>query len=557
MMRKKFILLVVIFLYNIRAGGTCSLDTDCKDSTKPLCDTASGACIAKCTLDTDCKDSTKPLCDTASGACIAKCTLDTDCKDSTKPLCDTASGFCYHTIKTDFFSKYTTTIFTKLSSSTYFFVSNLSLSSKTTFHTYEQKRTPPLEQIVKIRFEFLFQLASPAIKKRNSETLASFVKNIVRDSFVKQFGLDIIVTTEILKSETLSLNVGIEKTVKGSDTNEINSFSSESALEIMSSNNTFGQINEATENSGFVMKTSPSELQVKSITETLNPDGTIIKKNCETPDNCTETLENIFQETLNDSTIVLSSLQKTESSSSNFKTYESSTSYDTTDLKTTNLNSQTTSKNETNAILATSPSFETLVVETNIQMSGGLVLSGLVSVISRNIEEQGQGNSLQKLNDSINEIIKSTFPSGAIISTKNIGNESVLVIDIISRTSAYTNLNLGTKIKNILEALDRNKTVLNATVPKGVTLYMDITKFSITANETYYVDGVKTKRSSCNQNQESIICTTQTYDNNGLSNFTSNSIETITLKNFSVKIVSFPIYNFLIIIFSALKFNLY
>ena len=80
-------------------AGRCNKDEDCKDvAGKTKCSIETHECVAdvapECTVDADCTDSAKPVCD--DGTCVAdvapECTVDADCTDSAKPVCD--DGTC-------------------------------------------------------------------------------------------------------------------------------------------------------------------------------------------------------------------------------------------------------------------------------------------------------------------------------------------------------------------------------------------------------------------------------------------------------------------------------
>lgn len=66
----------------------CSVSADCSGyASTPACRPSDGKCV-ECTAEsaTACKGST-PVCDAANQKCVA-CNANTDCKDSTKPICD-------------------------------------------------------------------------------------------------------------------------------------------------------------------------------------------------------------------------------------------------------------------------------------------------------------------------------------------------------------------------------------------------------------------------------------------------------------------------------------
>ena len=64
-------------------------NTDCPIAA-PVCDTRGGDCVT-CAVDTDCKDTTKPLCDTQRDvpACV-QCIRNSDCPVAT-PNCGNAN----------------------------------------------------------------------------------------------------------------------------------------------------------------------------------------------------------------------------------------------------------------------------------------------------------------------------------------------------------------------------------------------------------------------------------------------------------------------------------
>ena len=71
--------------------GTCSVDSDCTDASKPLC--VQGVCKPECSLDVHCRDAKKSKCD--NGRCVEpppECQVDSDCNDASKPVC--LSGVC-------------------------------------------------------------------------------------------------------------------------------------------------------------------------------------------------------------------------------------------------------------------------------------------------------------------------------------------------------------------------------------------------------------------------------------------------------------------------------
>ena len=81
--------------------GLCSLGTvACGDDDK---DDDSDTVTVECKSNDDCKDASKPVCNTESGVCEAssasgdsdgKCKSNDDCKDASKPVCNTESGVC-------------------------------------------------------------------------------------------------------------------------------------------------------------------------------------------------------------------------------------------------------------------------------------------------------------------------------------------------------------------------------------------------------------------------------------------------------------------------------
>lgn len=82
---------------NPQGFGTCEpclVDNDCTHIPGlPRCDTTSGACT-ECLMDVDCMDPTKPVCDPANHKCIPGCVKDADCPTPDLPRCDTAVHEC-------------------------------------------------------------------------------------------------------------------------------------------------------------------------------------------------------------------------------------------------------------------------------------------------------------------------------------------------------------------------------------------------------------------------------------------------------------------------------
>lgn len=70
----------------------CLTSTDCKDLTKPVCDTTANACVG-CLASTDCKDASKPQCNTAAKTCVA-CLSNNDCKTAGASKCDNTANTC-------------------------------------------------------------------------------------------------------------------------------------------------------------------------------------------------------------------------------------------------------------------------------------------------------------------------------------------------------------------------------------------------------------------------------------------------------------------------------
>ncbi len=70
----------------ILTEGRCDVNTDCTDTTKPVCNVTTHNCEAdvqpECTVNADCTNAAKPICE--NGVCVAdiqpECTIDADCE---------------------------------------------------------------------------------------------------------------------------------------------------------------------------------------------------------------------------------------------------------------------------------------------------------------------------------------------------------------------------------------------------------------------------------------------------------------------------------------------
>ena len=69
----------------------CTLDCHCTDSTRPLCDSGTGACVKPCSADAQCTDKRRPRCDATMGRCLPgdgkECAADSDCNNPSRPTC--------------------------------------------------------------------------------------------------------------------------------------------------------------------------------------------------------------------------------------------------------------------------------------------------------------------------------------------------------------------------------------------------------------------------------------------------------------------------------------
>jgi hypothetical protein len=73
-----------------QSRGPCSDDSQCRITPKPVCETATGACVG-CSATKDCTAGKQ--CDTSRRLCV-ECLTSTDCRGSTGLTCDTAAGRC-------------------------------------------------------------------------------------------------------------------------------------------------------------------------------------------------------------------------------------------------------------------------------------------------------------------------------------------------------------------------------------------------------------------------------------------------------------------------------
>ncbi len=69
----------------------CTLDCHCTSSSKPLCDSGTGDCVAPCSSDGDCRDARRARCDKTLGRCVPatgkECATDRDCDNPSRPRC--------------------------------------------------------------------------------------------------------------------------------------------------------------------------------------------------------------------------------------------------------------------------------------------------------------------------------------------------------------------------------------------------------------------------------------------------------------------------------------
>ncbi|CAF0857811.1 unnamed protein product [Brachionus calyciflorus] len=238
----------------------------------------------------------------------------------------------------------------------------------TTSTTSTTRRTPPKEETVVKRFEFTFEIGGPGTRKRSTSTLIESVTATVKETFAKQFGPDIQVFTSVALQ---NLIVAVEKTILASSSAELTSFSPTAALDIMKSDTLFSQIATATKEAGFEMKSSPADLQVKSIEIKLSPDGSVTTTNCPTPDNCTTSVDNSNQVTVQSTTSSTSTAQQSTSTISNSLSIVTTTAVSTKNVETTStkLTTDVTTQKSSSKVMTTTEKPTTTRVSTNADSS--------------------------------------------------------------------------------------------------------------------------------------------------------------------------------------------